>query len=145
LPRPTTSHGLSTSESVALSLSHSLSVGDNHCLGSAIASLRLGDDNEVDMLELTADHIALDISGLGQSDGATKLHLKDDTWLGESESELVARERDMQELTSTVDHRRHLASAAKTTSCALAKIGTGLSNKTNLRHDYSFMGFSAPV
>jgi hypothetical protein len=145
LPRPTTSHGLSTSESVALSLSHSLSVGDNHCLGSTIASLCLGDDNEVDMLKLAADHVALDVAGLGQSDGATKLHLEDNAWLGESESEFVARERDMQELTSTVDHRRHLASAAKTTSRALAKIGTGLSNKTNLRHDYSFMGFSPSV
>jgi len=145
LPRPTTSHGLSTSESVALSLSHSLGVGNDHCLGSTIASLCLGNDNEVDMLKLTADHVSLDVAGLGESDGAAKLDLKDDAWLSQGESELVTRERDVQELTGAVDHRRHLASTAKTTGRALAKIGTGLSDETYLRHDYSFMGFSTRV
>jgi len=139
------SHGLSTSVSVALSLSHSLSVGDHNCFGCAIASLSLGDDNQIDVLKLTADRVTLDITRLRESDGATKLDLEDDTWLGEGESQLVTRECDMQKFATTVDDRGHQASTAKTTGRALAKIGTGLSDETYLRHNYSFIGFSTQV
>jgi hypothetical protein len=139
------SHGLSTSVSVALSLSHSLSVGDHDCFSCAIASLSLGDDNQIDVLQLTADRVTLDIARLRESDRATKLDLEDDARLSEGESQLVTRERDMQKFATAVDHRGHQASTAKTTGRALAKIGTGLSDETYLRHDYSFMGFSTRV
>ena len=137
------SHGLSTSVSGALSLSNSLSVGDDYCFGSTIACLSLGDDNQIDMLQLTANRVALDVTGLGESDGAAQFNLNHNTWLGEGESQLMTRERDVEELATAIDHRGHLASTAKTTGRALAKIGTGLSDETYLRHDYSFMGFSA--
>ena len=103
--------------------------------------LAAADEHQVDVLDVAADRVALDVLGQRQLRAPPSISSAAGRWRLEREHRLVARQRDVHRVGAVaVEHGGDLVGAADPAGGTLAELGAGLGGELDLGHGTLLVG-----